>query len=58
MYKVAGFVSLAFAGLCPVFMIATMKATRGTQDTQLFVGWAIMELFTGLAAIHLLSQKD
>ncbi len=58
MYKTGAIVSLIFSSLCPVFMIMTMNATRGTQDTQLFVGWAIMELFTGLAAIHLLSQKD
>jgi hypothetical protein len=58
MYKTGAIVSLIFSGLCPVFMIMTMNATRGTQDTKLFIGWAIAELFTGLAAIHLFNQKD
>jgi hypothetical protein len=57
MYKIAGIASIIYSFLCPFFMLATMVATRGTQDTSLFIGWAVIAMFHAGAGAHLVTQK-
>ena len=57
MYKLVGIASIIYSFFCPFFMLATMVATRGTQDTSLFIGWSLIALFHAVAGAQIVTQK-
>lgn len=58
MEKAVGIMSVVLAGMTPLFFWMTCQATRGTQDLQLFVGWAAVELLWGMGGMYILTKGD